>query len=114
LRKGIGERCLAEANQPLRNPDGSRRFCPAMYGMHPLGREYFGILSSHSIGRKPLKKKVSSYPSTPNGCGQLGYSLVQVGDQAVIGDLKDVGVGVGVDGHDRLGLPDAYVELHLA
>jgi hypothetical protein len=55
FRKGFGDRCLAEARQPLRNPGCSPRFCPAMGGTHPLGGEYCGTLSTPSIGKRAQK-----------------------------------------------------------
>ncbi len=51
FRKEIGDRSLAEPKQPPLNPGCSRRCCPAMYGMRPLGGECFVTFSTHSTGR---------------------------------------------------------------
>ena len=64
--RGWGTGCLAERKQPLPNPSCSRRFCPAMYGTPPLGREYFATLFIPSIGRRPYFK-ISHPPAVDQG-----------------------------------------------
>src|SRR5436309_334636 len=46
-------------------------------------------------------------PSLPNQLTQLGDRIVQVGDDSVIGNIKDRGVGVLVNGNDDLAVLDA-------
>ena len=86
FRKGVGDRCLAEARQLLRNPGCSRRFCPAMGRTHPLGGEYFGTLSSHSIGRRAIIQKEGLTANGPLGdCFPSAHRLLIV----LLGNQKE-------------------------
>jgi hypothetical protein len=63
FRKGIGDSCLAELKESLRNPS----FFPPILSFHgrdappgPMRENYLGYVFAHSIGRRAKKDKKRS------------------------------------------------------